>query len=64
MLLIAVAEWLFAVAFVQTVLKVDSGLVQLKKAQEHQNSSRPMKCMILLVVLIVIMLIVLFVRKL
>jgi hypothetical protein len=48
----------------QTVLKVDSGLVQLKKAQEHQNSSRPMKCMILLVVLIVIMLIVLFVRKL
>lgn len=47
----------------QAVERTTAGLSELKKAEEHQKSSRPLKCMVLLVVLIVVMVIILLVRK-
>ena len=39
------------------------GMVQLKKAEDHQKNALPMRCIIVLVVLIAIMLIVLVVKN-
>lgn len=47
----------------QAIERTTKGLQELHKAEEHQKSSRPLKCMIVLVILIVIMVIILIIRK-
>ncbi len=45
-----------------TQMKVESGVRELKKAEQHQRKNRKMKCIVILAVIVIILLFVLLIK--